>query len=80
MTTGDARYCSVGETIGFIVEFFENHGAMETGTISNLSHALKHNLGGVLHAETAETGVLLGRNLREEVLASLGDDRIARGG
>lgn len=78
-TIGDARYCSLGETIGFIVKFFEDYGAMETRTVNDLSHALKRHLGGVLHAETAETGVLLGRNLREEILASLGDDRIVRG-
>ena len=78
-TLGDARYCSLGTTIGFIVEFFDDYDAMEARTVSDLSRALKRHLGDVLHAETAETGVLLGRNLREEILASLGDDRIVRG-
>ena len=75
MTTGDARYCSVGETIGFIVEFFDDYGAMEIQTMRGLSHALKRHLGDALRAETAETGVLLARNLQDEVLASLRDDR-----
>lgn len=78
-TTGDARYCLLGETIGFIVELFGDYGAMENRTINDLSHVLKRRLGDVLRAETVETGVLLARNLREEVLASLGDDRIVRG-
>ncbi|MGO9159502.1 MAG: hypothetical protein ACLP7J_02135 [Streptosporangiaceae bacterium] len=76
-TTGDARYCTLGEAIGYIVEFFEERGAMEVGTIDNLDHAFKRHLGGVLDAETAESGALLGRSLREEILASLRDDRLA---
>ena len=78
-TLGDARYCLLGATIGFIVKFFEDYGAMATRTVNDLSHALKRDLGSVLHAETAETGVLLARNLREEILTLLGDDRIVRG-
>lgn len=78
-TTGDARYSSLGETLGYVVEFFEEYDAMEAGTFDNLNHALKRHLGGVLHAETAEAGALLGRSLREEILALLRDDRLARG-
>jgi hypothetical protein len=78
-TTGDARYSSLGETLGYIAGFFEDYGAMEAETFNNLNHALMRHLGGVLQAETAETGALLGRTFREEVLALLRDDRLARG-
>ena len=78
--TGDARYCSLWKTIGYIVEFFDEYDQMETRTVEGVDHVLKHHLGGILHAETAEAGALLGRSLREEVLALLRDDRLVRGG
>ena len=79
-TTGDARYCSLWKTIDYIIEFLEEYDAMETRTFDNVDHAFKEQLGGILHAQTAEEGALLGRSLREEVRASLRDDRLARGG
>jgi hypothetical protein len=77
--SGDARYSSLGETLGHLAEFFEVHGAMEAETLDRVNQVLTRHLDGVLHAETAEIGALLARRLREEVLAVLRDDRLARG-
>jgi hypothetical protein len=79
-TTGDARYCSLSKTFGYIVKLLEDYGAIEARTLDSVDRALQRDLGAVLAADTAEAGALLGRSLREEVLALLGADGVLRGG
>jgi hypothetical protein len=78
--TGDARYCSLWRTFSEIAEFFEEYDALETSTVDSLDRVLKRDLGGVLRAETAETGALSARGVREEILAVLRNDRFSSGG
>lgn len=79
-TTGDARYCSLWRTISYVVENFEEFEAMETRTFNTVDCAFQRHLTGILRAATPEEGALLGRSLREEVLARLRDDRLVGGG
>jgi hypothetical protein len=75
-TTGDARYCSLWRTISYVVEVFEEFGAMEAPTFKSVDYAFRRHLRAVLRASTVEEGALLARSFREEIQARLRNDHL----
>ena len=66
--TGDARYCSLWRALHPIAEAFDDRGALPTELVNHFDAVLNELLDGVLDAETAESGSMLARSLREQLL------------
>lgn len=66
--TGDARYCSLWRALRPIADMFDDRGAVPTKLVSHFNAVLNQLLADVLDAETAESGSMLARSLREQLL------------
>jgi len=65
--TGDARYCSLWRALRPIADTFEADDAVPTESVNRFDAVLNQRLDDVLDAETAESGSMLARSMREQL-------------
>ena len=70
--TGDARFCSLSRALSVIVDLFDLHSEQVPSVlVEQLDVLLKQSISGILHAETAEHGSFLSRQLRKAVVCAI---------
>jgi hypothetical protein len=66
--TGDARWCIIWKALWNIVREWEYTGGLPQSMMRGFSAALASHIPGVIDAPDSETGALLAKALREEVV------------